>query len=157
MKYILAIIEGDRRLTVWSQGKLPWLEGEKVCVAEAIADGCLFVTSLGTWAEQKGLKREDAERALASPEEADGQPAVYPATSLGRVVRNRKTRSASYTFSLGDLALWNLLGPDAGPLQGKFSRSSAPVLIRAVEDGLYVWSKEARGMRRSGNLSFFTD
>lgn len=157
MKYILAVIEGDRRLTVWSQGKLAWLEGEKVSVAEAIADGCLFVTTLGTWAAQKGIKPEDAEQALGSPEEADIEPPMYPGTSLGRVVRNRKTRSASYTFSLGDLALWNLLGAGAGPLQGKLSRSSAPVLVRVVENGLYVWSKEARGMRGSGALSFFTE
>ena len=117
MKWNIATISEDHRLTVTARRhQLDWLPREAgpwVSVVEIKRAGKLYVTLLDTWAQSRGMKLEDARKAIDElPEilESDGVASV----ECGVIKRKGGAGNALYRLELSDVAVWALFNQGQG-------------------------------------------
>lgn len=157
MLYRRTTLGTDKR--IWFAVKEPpeWLKTAERCVAETVRPGCLFVTSLALWAKQNSLTAQEANAAIEAYVGMEGSPAEIPRVSLCAIKRKKQQGNTGYRLSLDHLGTWNLLEHDNRPSELEFPRRQVDVLVRVMENGMYVWAYRSTGREEPTAPSFFWD
>lgn len=140
---LLATVEADGRMEVTARPELAWKAADgKDCVVQVLARGCLCITLLDAWAERHSMD-EQAARAELTRREAEAEEGQFISREyLVQVKRKGGSGRSVFRVQLGPVGIWALFRQGEGPLNTRFKRTSAQVLVRGTGDDLHVWTHE---------------
>lgn len=147
--YRLVTIETDRRIELPAPLRSGWLDRhDRDCVVTVVERGCVVLTSLRKWGEDRGMTPAEAQAAITEWLE-NVQPPGLPNVCLAPVSARGRHGNEYQTVTLPPLVLGYLFPLGEGPTAPKGRRRSAPVLARNTGSALYLWGEEGKQFLRS--------
>lgn len=121
-----------------------WKDAEGTWVVEIVCRGCLCAVPLGSWAKShEFISDEEAQASIEHYSGISDSESVIPSQYLADMKRKRGPGRPVFRIRLPVPAIWALFEQGEGPLNNKFQRQSAQVLVRAFDDGFKIWSHRA--------------